>query len=447
MMNLIGTIFQKISKRQLQSWDTLRSKYRCEVSRCIVSFPVCSQWRFSFDRLWENDQEPDSGDKSWNRLTENEKRAAVLLGFNQKKWDEDSATDKSSNDKYNHISWKDLPANVRKAAKQLGYNKTLWNDDKEPPLESKDWTELTSKQQEAARVLGYDQRRWDGDSVAIPSYDDMDWEELPQDARAAAICLQYKEDIWDNDGQSPLDDLDWCELTAKQQEAAGVLGYNQTTWDDDDSIISDEDNFSVAEDSFLSFQWDDLPPRARNAAKTLGYQRSNWPRTEDVPIHKKAWAGLSVPEKEAAQILGFNQRGWDGETIIDFSNLHDNLSEEAHRMDTVSTSPVEKLQNDFSSIFGFRFGSKSEDNAPDDPTPCQFDEDGFWKDLPQRAREAAEVLGYTEELWNKDGEPPSNDKYWDELSPKEQRAATVLGYSKDKWNDGSSSSSSSSSSS
>ena len=81
---------------------------------------------------------------------------------------------------------------------------------------------------------------------------------------------------------------------------------------------------------------------------------------------------------------------------------------------------------------------------PADPKPVKYDEDDDWNELPSKAREAAEVLGYSEELWDKDREPPSCDKYWKDLSPKEKCAAIMLGYTEDKWNDSSSSGSSTS---
>lgn len=55
--------------------------------------------------------------------------------------------------------------------------------------------------------------------------------------------------------------------------------------------------------------------------------------------------------------------------------------------------------------------------------------------MPEEVQVAAQVLGYTEDIWDKDEEPPSIDKSWDELSPEEQRAAQVIGYDKGKWDD------------
>ena len=50
-------------------------------------------------------------------------------------------------------------------------------------------------------------------------------------------------------------------------------------------------------------------------------------------------------------------------------------------------------------------------------------------------RQAAKTLGYTKKLWDKDEEPPTNDKDWEELTTEEQEAALVLGFTEDSWDD------------
>jgi hypothetical protein len=67
--------------------------------------------------------------------------------------------------------------------------------------------------------------------------------------------------------------------------------------------------------------------------------------------------------------------------------------------------------------------------------PIEYDEDAWWRNLPDQIRAAAVVLGYTEEFWDKGKEPPSCNKSWANLSPEEQRAATILGYNEIKWDD------------
>jgi hypothetical protein len=82
--------------------------------------------------------------------------------------------------------------------------------------------------------------------------------------------------------------------------------------------------------------------------------------------------------------------------------------------------------------------SQSNSNIETESVPVEpivYDEDAWWRNLPDQVRVAAGVLGYTEELWDKDKEPPSCNKSWANLSPEEQRAATILGYNKYKWDD------------
>ena len=45
----------------------------------------------------------------------------------------------------------------------------------------------------------------------------------------------------------------------------------------------------------------------------------------------------------------------------------------------------------------------------------------------------AKKLGYTKRLWNGDKEPEISDEYWDDLTGEQRQAAEVLGYNKDCW--------------
>lgn len=60
--------------------------------------------------------------------------------------------------------------------------------------------------------------------------------------------------------------------------------------------------------------------------------------------------------------------------------------------------------------------------------------DHAWDDLPEDAKKAAIVLGYTKKLWDKDRTPePIRDCVWEDLNPEQQAAATVLGYDQRMW--------------
>lgn len=60
--------------------------------------------------------------------------------------------------------------------------------------------------------------------------------------------------------------------------------------------------------------------------------------------------------------------------------------------------------------------------------------DHDWDELPEDAKEAAIVLGYTKKLWDKNRTPePIRDCGWEDLNPEQQAAAIVLGYDQRLW--------------
>jgi hypothetical protein len=68
------------------------------------------------------------------------------------------------------------------------------------------------------------------------------------------------------------------------------------------------------------------------------------------------------------------------------------------------------------------------------PEPKYNDYD--WDELPEEARKAAETLGYTKKLWDKNKDPEAiSDLDWDQLTAEQKEAATVLGYNKQAWDD------------
>ena len=70
----------------------------------------------------------------------------------------------------------------------------------------------------------------------------------------------------------------------------------------------------------------------------------------------------------------------------------------------------------------------------DDVEPTYY-EDYEWDELPLPVRVAAIVLGYSQHLWDSDGEPFSEELYWEELTDDQRNAATILGYNEQSWND------------
>jgi hypothetical protein len=61
------------------------------------------------------------------------------------------------------------------------------------------------------------------------------------------------------------------------------------------------------------------------------------------------------------------------------------------------------------------------------------DDNGDWSDLSPEAKEAARALGYTKDIWDKDGSSLIDDMDWKDLSHEQKGAARVLGYTEFNW--------------
>lgn len=68
------------------------------------------------------------------------------------------------------------------------------------------------------------------------------------------------------------------------------------------------------------------------------------------------------------------------------------------------------------------------------PTKDYFD-DWEWEDLPLKIVKAAEVLGFSQKIWNNDNDPSVCEKDWKELTSEEQEAAKAMGNTKESWNE------------
>ena len=370
---------------------------------------------------------------------------------------DDSSASSSSSDggKYESYDWYQLPRDAKKACKVLGYTQNIWDNDGKSPFEDTEWDDLTDEQQRSAEVLGYTKASWNGndedpvtktvspvqtklllrasgssssssassEGVGARKYEKYDWEELPKEALVAAKVLGYTQFTWDNDLESPLDSKEWEKLTKKQQAAARTLGYNQTTWDNDAGEVGQGSpeptsqnapklrptSSSVSSSStgsggaYSDLDWDELPKKARAAAQTLGYSQSSWDQNLYDP--DKDWEELSTKERKAAQVLGYTEAKWDG---------------------TPSNSAIPTPANE------------SPPPEPDASSESSASSGGLyndhdWDDLPNEALLAANILGYTKDIWQNDLDGPLEDTAWDELSDKQKLAASVLGYNEVSW--------------
>lgn len=370
---------------------------------------------------------------------------------------------------YDDLRWVDLPPEIQEAALKLEYTKAIWDGGLDAPCEDWDWDEFTSEQQNAAMLMGYDESMWnkeddeDDEDDKRCSHED-DWDDLPPDIRAAAKILGYTKKKWNKGHKIVAMDRPWQKLTPAQQESAKVLGYASDWKGYDGPLIFDDDA-----------SWAKLPLQVQSAAMNLGYTKKKWDNGKKPAAEKKKWPELSDSEREAARLMGYEERwkkddkkleegiaenpglimktvtfdnnaSWDGlPPIIQTSARTLGYSQKiwdkggSPETDNKPWSELSQKERDAAHTMGFtesNWKSNEEDATPitiDNAVPVDFDEDASWSKLPPVIQNAATTLGYTAKRWNKDKDPTTVDLDWSELTPEQQAAAITMGYDKDKW--------------
>jgi len=128
-------------------------------------------------KMWNKGLKVPADDEDWDTLTDVERSAAATLGYTKESWDKDSDDEESQaavapmqmkrdgdagsiEDK----DWVQLTQAQRDAAQVLGYDAKKWDKNAKVPAESKDWDDLTRAEQAAALTLGHTPKSWDSDS-------------------------------------------------------------------------------------------------------------------------------------------------------------------------------------------------------------------------------------------------------------------------------------------
>jgi len=142
--------------------------------------------------------------QEWTALTPTEQILWGKLGWNQASWDEEiEAPDSEDKD------WAELSDEERIAATQLGYVEETWNgvevqEIREPEgnvedfWNAQEWTTLTPAEQALWEKLGWSQASWD-EEIEAPDSEDKDWAELDEEEQSAASQLGYTEALWDEE--------------------------------------------------------------------------------------------------------------------------------------------------------------------------------------------------------------------------------------------------------
>ncbi|MDB9510629.1 hypothetical protein PN499_05490 [Kamptonema animale CS-326] len=68
--------------------------------------------------------------------------------------------------------------------------------------------------------------------------------------------------------------------------------------------------------------------------------------------------------------------------------------------------------------------------------PSSAWDDLSWTDMNSAEQKLWAVLGWDEDSWEEETDPPeSNDRYWEDLTDAEKNAALELGYTQELWDE------------
>lgn len=130
--------------------------------------------------------------------------------------------------------------------------------------------------------------------------------------------------------------------------------------------------------------WTTIPLKSQSDAKLLGYDQNLWNKLIEPCMTNSTWEDLGDKEKEAASVL----------------------------LQRIQSAYESCRQNNFCS-----FGSNRTE----------------WKELSRKRRNAARVLGYNQNLWDRVIDVEIMDSEWKSLTSKQQKAASILDYTEERW--------------
>ncbi len=120
---------------------------------------------------WEHGPPPASAGKKWQDLSAAERAAAESLGYDEAKWDRQTAPLPES-------GWDALTPTEQNSWSVLGWTRENWDYGPAPPSSSKSWSQLSTAERNAAKSLGYDESKWDEENDVYPE-PEQDGDALP----------------------------------------------------------------------------------------------------------------------------------------------------------------------------------------------------------------------------------------------------------------------------
>ena len=134
------------------------------------------------------------------------------------------------------MTWSNLSDDQRQAALYLGYTSAAWDADDDTTIDqlyaALDWSSgLSSDQRLAFAYLGYNSGSYEN------FYSDYNFAELPADVQDAAKAVGYDQEVWDECDEevcAKVDDKYWKGLKKGERINMKVLGYDCWTWNNYD---------------------------------------------------------------------------------------------------------------------------------------------------------------------------------------------------------------------
>lgn len=279
---VIGTTVNKKSNTQLRhpknngyeafNWDDLKPN----VQTAAIELGYTP-------KLWNQGVASESFEKAWEELSKPEKKAAAVLGWNQKTW----CTDYSNDDLFDYRKY-----NTNNDEGDYYYGN--YNEEKEAEDSDYEYYSATTVVPTSEDTSGDTAN--DQSNAALREYD---WDDLPADVRAAATTFGFTQHTWDTNIPVMAFETDWSDLSPDLKAAALILGYDEATWCNDQQAV------------WLDQEWNELPTGIQQAAVVLGYDAQSWETEGTTFVSDKDWYELTPDQKLAATTLGWDAESWN----------------------------------------------------------------------------------------------------------------------------------------
>jgi len=207
----------------------------------------------------------------------------ALLGFNENMWDNAIAPE------YEDYDWIELSDEQRDAALSIGYTEAMWCELGCNACLSGEEEEVSSGVAGDASLALYGAESSSALQFVLPPgtiYDIANNSALPKDSLMGDATAGAPTTV----AAGYYDDYDWVELSPHIQDAAVALGYDQKLWD--------MGGVAWSEDSW----WHELPAEAQVAAARLGYDKQSWDTAEGSTVAAAAGAYESYDDDYVFQV-------------------------------------------------------------------------------------------------------------------------------------------------